>query len=77
MAGIALASGTCFVGLGAALNSIHRFDLVSAAAGEAARRFTIVPVSGALVLAVQTLRVPVAATDAWLAICNWFASFAP
>lgn len=90
MAGIALASGMCFVGIATGINSVHRSAAVSESAAEAARRFLIVPVTGAFVfavlfgLAVVYVRKPeihkrllLCATASMLqaAIGRWFALF--
>jgi hypothetical protein len=47
--GVAVATGMCFVGLGAAVHSIHRFE--AAGMGVTARQFSIVPVTGAALFA--------------------------
>ncbi|MCL4793792.1 MAG: hypothetical protein KJZ84_04485 [Bryobacteraceae bacterium] len=52
MAGVALASGMFFVGIAAAINTVKRSEALSAASGEAARRFLVVSVTGAFVFAV-------------------------
>jgi hypothetical protein len=52
MAGVALASGMFFVGIGAAINTVKRSEAFSAASADAARRFLVVSVTGAIVFAV-------------------------
>ncbi len=48
--GVAVATGMCFLGLGAAINSIKRLE--SAGFGDAARAFSILPVTAAALFAV-------------------------